>query len=105
MQDADIILADEPIASLDPESAKTVMQALRDINQIDGKTVIVTLHQVDYARRYCDFTAALKQGQVKYYGEIASLDDAFLDVLYGAELKQVEVNKMPEEGAFNLQLN
>ncbi len=49
MQQAKVILADEPIASLDPESARIVMDTLRDINQNDGITVVVTLHQVDYA--------------------------------------------------------
>lgn len=105
MQEADIILADEPIASLDPESAKTVMQALRDINQVDGKTVIVTLHQVDYARRYCDYTAALKQGVVQYYGEMKQLQPAFLDALYGGETDldtQTLGIGMP---SLNLQLN
>ncbi len=48
-----MILADEPIASLEPESARIVMDTLRDINQNDGITVVVTLHQVDYALRYC----------------------------------------------------
>ncbi|ETJ43115.1 Phosphonates import ATP-binding protein PhnC, partial [human gut metagenome] len=54
MQQAKVILADEPIASLDPESARIVMDTLRDINQNDGITVVVTLHQVDYALRYCE---------------------------------------------------
>jgi phosphonate transport system ATP-binding protein len=54
MQQAKVILADEPIASLDPESARIVMDTLRDINQTDGITVVVTLHQVDYALRYCE---------------------------------------------------
>ncbi len=52
-QKAEVILADEPIASLDPESARKVMDILADINRHDGKTVVVTLHQVDYALRYC----------------------------------------------------
>ena len=46
-QQAEVILADEPIASLDPESARKVMEILADINRCDGKTVVVTLHQVD----------------------------------------------------------
>ncbi len=105
MQEADIILADEPIASLDPESAKTVMQALRDINQIDGKTVIVTLHQVDYARRYCDYTAALKQGTVQYYGEMKLLQPAFLDALYGGETDLDTQELGIDVPSLNLQLN
>ncbi|MBP6563943.1 MAG: phosphonate ABC transporter ATP-binding protein [Neisseriaceae bacterium] len=105
MQEADIILADEPIASLDPEAAKTVMQALRDINRIDGKTVIVTLHQVDYARQYCDVTAALKKGRVKYYGDMASMSPAFLDALYGQDDMAEVATTRPTEPALNFQLS
>lgn len=70
---------------MDPEAAKSVMQALRDINQMDGKTVIVTLHQVDYARQYCDHVAALKQGRVRYYGLMNQLNDGFLTSLYASQ--------------------
>src|SRR3546814_3346255 len=59
-QEAEVILADEPIASLDPESARKVMDILSDIDERDGKTVLVTLHQVDYAVRYCERVVALK---------------------------------------------
>ena len=62
VQRARVLLADEPIASLDPESARNVMQTLRDLNQKDGLTVVVTLHQVDYAMRFCPRTVALKKG-------------------------------------------
>lgn len=83
-QQAQIILADEPIASLDPESAKTVMDTLADINQRDGKTVVVTLHQVDYAHRYCARTIALKNGEIHYDGPTRDLTPAFLADLYGS---------------------
>ena len=53
VQGAEVILADEPVASLDPVSARRVMEILRELNRDDGLTVIVTLHQVDYALRYC----------------------------------------------------
>ncbi|OYW29426.1 MAG: phosphonate ABC transporter ATP-binding protein, partial [Caulobacter sp. 12-67-6] len=62
VQKAKIILADEPVASLDPVSARKVMEILRDLNKSDGLTVVVTLHQVDYALRYCDRVIALKAG-------------------------------------------
>lgn len=64
-QKAEVILADEPIASLDPESARKVMDILADINRHDGKTVVVTLHQVDYALRYCPRAVALKGGRMQ----------------------------------------
>lgn len=85
-QQAEVILADEPIASLDPESARKVMDILADINQRDGKTVVVTLHQVDYALRYCRRAVALKDGRIHYDGACADLDTRFLNDLYGADL-------------------
>lgn len=85
-QQAEIILADEPIASLDPESARNVMDALADINKKDGKTVIVTLHQVDYAVKYCKHAVALKEGKKYFDGPINGLANSFLNDLYGAEL-------------------
>ncbi|UOO91515.1 phosphonate ABC transporter ATP-binding protein [Vitreoscilla stercoraria] len=93
MQQADIILADEPIASLDPESAKIVMNTLQNIHQEDGKTVIVTLHQVDYARRYCPRTVALKQGVVQFDDATTLLSNAFLNQLYGSEAQLEEVTE------------
>lgn len=87
MQDADIILADEPIASLDPRSAREVMNILERINEEDGRTIVVSLHQVDYARDYCQRAIALKQGQVYFDGAIDQLTDIRLAYLYeNAEL-------------------
>lgn len=85
-QRAEVILADEPIASLDPESARKVMQILTDINREDGTTVVVTLHQVDYAMRYCQRAVALKAGRINFDGPTAGLIPSFLNDLYGAEL-------------------
>lgn len=82
MQDADIILADEPIASLDPRSAREVMDILQRINREDGRTVLVSLHQVDYARRYCTRAIALKQGNLYYDGPTEDLTDVRLQALY-----------------------
>jgi phosphonate transport system ATP-binding protein len=84
-QRAEVILADEPIASLDPESARKVMEILADINRRDGKTVVVTLHQVDYATRYCPRAVALKGGRVHFDGRAADLSSQFLNDLYGAD--------------------
>lgn len=85
-QRAEIILADEPIASLDPESARKVMDILADINETDGKTVVVTLHQVDYAARYCERVVALKQGRIHYDGSVDAMSGPFLNQLYGGDL-------------------
>jgi len=89
VQGSEIILADEPIASLDPASSKRVMETLLDINQSDGKTVIVSLHQVDYAVRYCPRTVALRGGEVVFDGPSASLNSDMLRDLYGAECDEL----------------
>ncbi|MCD5989644.1 Phosphonates import ATP-binding protein PhnC [Pseudomonas savastanoi pv. glycinea] len=85
-QRAEVILADEPIASLDPESARKVMEILADINRTDGKTVVVTLHQVDYAVRYCPRAVALKGGRIHFDGDGKNLSSQFLNDLYGADV-------------------
>lgn len=82
-QQADVILADEPIASLDPESARCVMEILSDINQHDGKTVVVTLHQVDYARSYCSRILALRKGAVLFDDCAKALTPTLLNQIYG----------------------
>ncbi|MOA04450.1 Phosphate-import ATP-binding protein PhnC [compost metagenome] len=82
-EQAELILADEPIASLDPESARRVMDILADINQRDGKTVVVTLHQVDYARQYCRRAIALKHGRILFDGDSGQLTPALLNEIYG----------------------
>ena len=89
VQKAKIILADEPVASLDPVSARRVMDILRDLNKTDGLTVVVTLHQVDYALRYCDRVVALKAGQVVYDGPATGLERKQLIDIYGPEFEDV----------------
>tara|TARA_R110000868_G_scaffold10430_2_gene51273 strand:+ start:118 stop:990 length:873 start_codon:yes stop_codon:yes gene_type:complete len=84
VQRAEIVLADEPIASLDPESARRVMENLARINREDGITVVVSLHQVDFATRYCARTVALRDGVVVYDGPSEALTHDFLRELYGA---------------------
>jgi len=89
VQKAKIILADEPVASLDPVSARKVMDILRDLNRVDGLTVVVTLHQVDYALRYCDRVVALKAGKIVYDGGADGLDKTRLIDIYGPEFEDV----------------
>ena len=85
VQKAKVILADEPVASLDPVSARRVMEILRELNRTDGLTIIVTLHQVDMALRYCDRVVALKEGKVAYDGPASGLDRERLIGIYGPE--------------------
>ena len=84
-----MILADEPIASLDPESSRRVMDILARVNQEDGCTVVVSLHQVNVAMKYCARTVALHQGRVVYDGPSAQLTPALLRELYGAEADEI----------------
>ena len=89
VQGADILIADEPIASLDPSSARRVMDILADLNRTDGITVLVSLHQVEYALNYCPRTIALRDGTVVYDGPSHALTPEFLAGLYGAESEEL----------------
>lgn len=100
VQGAKLMLADEPIASLDPASSKKVLEILSGLNKEDGLTVVVALHQVEYARRYCPRAIALKGGEVVYDGPSSALDNDFLRELYGEAseeliLPDAPVNDMP----------
>ncbi|MEM1314327.1 MAG: phosphonate ABC transporter ATP-binding protein [Pseudomonadota bacterium] len=84
-QEPKILLADEPIASLDPLNAKVVMDALRSINQQDGITVICNLHTLDTARSYCDRIVGMKEGRVVFDGTPDQLTLGVARDIYGAE--------------------
>jgi phosphonate transport system ATP-binding protein len=83
LQEPKIILADEPIASLDPRNAKTVMDALRQVNREDGITVLTNLHHLDTARQYCDRIIAMQAGRVMFDGTPAALTGARVREIYG----------------------
>jgi len=87
VQAAEVILADEPVASLDPVAAHRVMEILRALNHDDGMTVVVTLHQVEYATRYCDRVIALKDGRVSFDGPASALDRDILSHIYGEQFQ------------------
>ena len=89
VQGAEILIADEPIASLDPSAARRVMDILASSTAQDGITVLVSLHQVEYALSYCPRTIALRDGQVVYDGPSSALTPAFLGELYGAESEEL----------------
>jgi len=88
-QRASIVLADEPIASLDPESSRVVMDILAQIHSQEKMTVIVSLHQVEYAIRYCPRTIALRHGKIVYDGPSHTLTPSFLKEIYGAETEEL----------------
>jgi phosphonate transport system ATP-binding protein len=89
VQGAKIILADEPIASLDPESARNVMELLGKLHRERGCTVLVSLHQVDFAMKYCPRTIALSRGRLVYDGPSAALTPDHLVRLYGTDVSEL----------------
>ncbi|MHA3915393.1 phosphonate ABC transporter ATP-binding protein [Halovulum sp. GXIMD14793] len=104
MQDPKIILADEPIASLDPMNAQIVMDTLKRIQTEDGRMVIANLHTLDTARRYCDRVIGMRDGVVVFDGtpdqltagaarDIYGADDSFSEAATSTELSSLE----PEE--------
>jgi phosphonate transport system ATP-binding protein len=89
VQGANVLIADEPIASLDPSSARRVMDILAELNRQDGIATLVSLHQVEYALAYCPRTIALRAGRIVYDGPSNALTPAFLSELYGAESEEL----------------
>lgn len=96
VQGAKVLIADEPIASLDPKSARQVMEILAGLNRDEGITCVVSLHQVEYAIRYCPRTIALRDGKVVYDGPSTALTPDFLAELYGSESEELFLPGVPE---------
>lgn len=95
LQGASVLIADEPIASLDPSSARRVMDVLAGLNRQDKITILVSLHQVEYALAYCLRTIALRDGSVVYDGPSSALTPAFLSELYGDESEELFLPDAP----------
>jgi phosphonate transport system ATP-binding protein len=89
VQEPDIILADEPIASLDPRNTKIVMDALLRINKHFGITVICNLHSLDLARSYCDRLIGMASGRIVFDGAPATLTEYIARELYDLEANEV----------------
>jgi phosphonate transport system ATP-binding protein len=89
VQGARLILADEPIASLDPESSRKVMELFVMLNQQHHCTVLVSLHQVEFATRYFPRTIALNAGRVVYDGPSSELTPVLLAELYGSDAHEL----------------
>jgi phosphonate transport system ATP-binding protein len=89
MQDPEMILADEPVASLDPVLAHSIMQYLDQINKEDGVTVICSLHFLDLVHRYADRAIALNEGKMVYDGLPKGIDDIRFKEIYGQEAERV----------------
>ena len=89
MQNPEIILADEPVASLDPVLAHSIMQHLEKINKEDGTTVLCSLHFLDLVHRYADRAVALNDGKLMYEGPPDGIDDAKFKEIYGKDAERV----------------
>ncbi len=89
MQDPQMILADEPVASLDPVLAHSIMQYLELINDEDNVTVLCSLHFLDLVHKYADRAIALNQGELVFDGAPRAIDDARFKDIYGQEAERV----------------
>jgi phosphonate transport system ATP-binding protein len=89
MQNPEIILADEPVASLDPVLAHSIMQYLEKINKENGVTVICSLHFLDLVHRYANRAIALNEGKLVFDGEPKTIDDVKFKEIYGRDAERV----------------
>jgi phosphonate transport system ATP-binding protein len=89
VQGAHLVLADEPIASLDPESSRNVIEILKNINQEDGCTILVSLHQVEFAKRYFNRIIGLREGSIVFDGQPSELTVELLKKLYGSQANEL----------------
>jgi phosphonate transport system ATP-binding protein len=89
MQDPEMILADEPVASLDPVLAHSIMKHLEEINKKDGVTVLCSLHFLDLVHRYADRVIALNEGRLVFEGLPSEIDDEKFKDIYGREAERV----------------
>ena len=92
-QNPEIILADEPVASLDPVMADVVMEDFRRINEEMNITVIINIHHVDLALQYAKRIIGIQPGKIVYDGPVSGVTDEVLRMIYGRELRDDEVMK------------
>ncbi|MEL6828653.1 MAG: phosphonate ABC transporter ATP-binding protein [Pseudomonadota bacterium] len=93
MQDPDILLADEPIASLDPRNSHAVMEMLAQINRDRGHLVLVNLHAIDIARHFCQRVIGLRDGQLVFDAPMSDLTETALSEIYdGAPIEDASLD-------------
>ncbi|MBB4228853.1 phosphonate ABC transporter ATP-binding protein [Rhizobium mongolense] len=102
MQNPKMVLADEPIASLDPLNAKIVMDALRDINESEGITVITNLHTLDTARNYCERIVGMAAGRVVFDGKPSELTAAAVKEIYGTDKDGAGIDETMTSTSINM---
>jgi len=102
IKNAKILLADEPVASLDPESSRKVMETLVNLSEKLDLTFITSLHQIPVAKKYCERTIALNKGAVVFDGPTKELTTVILAKLYGSHLEDLEIEDFSsiEEAGF-----
>ncbi len=91
IQNPDLLLADEPIASLDPKSAQIVMDTLESLTKQYGITCIVNLHQVDFAKKYATRILGVKQGKIVFDGAPGHLTEAMIREIYEGKEEQMKL--------------
>ena len=92
MQDPEVLLADEPVASLDPATSHSVMEYLRKIQQQSGITVICNLHFLSLVREYGTRVVALKGGEKMFEGSPSEIDEDWFKRIYGEQAVEVTIN-------------
>ncbi|WP_306919007.1 phosphonate ABC transporter ATP-binding protein [Rhizobium mesoamericanum] len=102
MQNPKMVLADEPIASLDPLNAKIVMDALRDINEREGITVITNLHTLDTARSYCERIVGMAAGRVVFDGKPSELTADAVKQIYGTDKDGAGIDETMTSTSINI---
>ncbi len=91
MQKPKLLLADEPVASLDPATSNSIMQYFEKVNKELGTTVVCNLHFLSLVRRYASRVIALKAGEIIYEGLPADIDENWFKTIYGEEAEEVEI--------------
>ena len=92
MQNPDILLADEPVASLDPATSHSVMKYLKKVQEELGVTIVCNLHFLSLVRQYATRVMALKDGNIIYQGSPADIDGKWFKTIYGEDATEVRIN-------------
>jgi phosphonate transport system ATP-binding protein len=92
MQRPRYILADEPVASLDPATSHSVLRYLEEVNRQDGLTVLCNLHVLSLARRYATRVIALKGGELVFDGLPDEIDEHRFKAIYGQDAEELEIH-------------
>ena len=99
MQKPKLLLCDEPIASLDPSSAKTIMDLLHDMTRRRGIACIVNLHQLDVALKYSTRIIGLSKGEIVFDGAPGRLDDTMIEEIYGTSRENLMIGGTEDDKA------